>query len=240
MSKKNLPLSLLFILFFTSFSSAASFPLVDGQVNPSQVVITGRSPIFSFEYTNAISSFTIIVSSDSETYEPSGELWNLEGATSTANTSNGATSLTTRAVYAGTTLDADTTYYFQVSIFDGILPASATGQFVTTASAEAITGTKMDLLVDWNNPFNPSAGQYTVLRYTSADKDRTVRLRIYNVAGELVIDWPERSIMRGAVYTQNWNGRSNDGDVVARGIYFVNLMDVTDNTGVTKRLFVIK
>jgi len=135
-------------------------------------------------------------------------------------------------------------YYWQVTLYDeNGAPVSApipAGQFTTTASATTLTGSKFDLEIDWNNPFDPGLGQVTKFRFMANDRDRLVRLRVFTITGELVREWPEQTILQGAQYVREWDGGNLDGKIVARGLYLVNLMDVGDKKGITRRVAVIK
>jgi flagellar hook assembly protein FlgD len=106
--------------------------------------------------------------------------------------------------------------------------------------APAHAADKLSLAVDLNNPFNPSKNQLTRFTYVANDRDRLVQLRIYTLSGALVLQWDEETIVQGNAYTHNWDGRNSNGDIVARGLYLVNLMDVGDASGVTKRVYVVK
>ncbi|OGS18147.1 MAG: hypothetical protein A2219_05155 [Elusimicrobia bacterium RIFOXYA2_FULL_50_26] len=219
---------------------AGTLPLVDGVYNSTQAVITGRNPVFSWEYASVISSFTVIVSSDPITFQTSGELWNYAGTTTTVNSIN----LITRVPYntdgAGATLAPGVAYHWQVTIYDEGTSASAVGEFTAVTAAVTLPAEKFDLAVDWNNPFNPANGQYTIFRYTAKDRDRRVKLRVFTISGDLVQEWPELTVLKDAWYTQTWDGKNYQGETVARGMYFVNLMDTGDNTGVTRRVAVVK
>jgi len=217
-----------------------TLPLVDGVYNSTQAVITGRNPVFSWEYASAISSFTVIVSSDPITFQPAGELWNYAGSTTTVNSINLITRIPYNTDGAAATLAAGTVYHWQVTIYDAGTSASSAGEFTAVAAAVAMPAEKFDLAVDWNNPFNPADGQYTVFRYTVKDRDRRVKLRVFTISGELVREWPEATALKDAWYTQTWDGKNHMGETVARGMYLVNLMDAGDNTGVTRRVAVVK
>jgi hypothetical protein len=241
MSKRIIFIFSLLFLFTNLYAETARFkpgtlPLVDGVYNSTQTIISNRQPVFSWEMGSSVSSFTITVSADN-VFDPSGELWNCTGSTTTANTIN----YITRVAYNGATpLSAGQTYFWQVTIYCDGTSATASGQFSTIASAATLSRGKFDLAVDWNNPFNPATGQVTRFRFTAKDRDRRVQVRVFTISGELVRDWPEQTILKDAVYTVDWDGKNRQGEMVARGIYFVNLMDVGEATGVTKRLAVIK
>lgn len=106
--------------------------------------------------------------------------------------------------------------------------------------SSAVDVERYALAVDWNNPFNPAKNQYTIFSFAAKDRDRMMQLRVFTVSGELVRDWPELTVLKDAWYTQDWDGKNNLGETVARGIYFVNLIDIGDNSGLTRRVVVIK
>ena len=211
---------------------------VDGVVNSTQVVITSRQPMFSWEYTGSVSSFTIVVCTDPGL---SSVAWSCASSTDSINTINNIT----RVQYgqytaAASALSANKVYYWQVTIYDnGASASSGIGYFATTASAATPSSSKYDLVIDWNNPFNPSKNQVTKFRFSAQDRDRKLKLRIFTLSGEFVAEWPEQTALQGAVYTQEWNGKNSNNETVARGIYLVNLMDVGDKTGVTRKVAVI-
>jgi hypothetical protein len=73
------------------------------------------------------------------------------------------------------------------------------------------------LLPNYPNPFNPT----TTISYQLAGRSH-VRLIVYNVAGRAVrvLENAERP---GGYYEVVWDGRDNNGQVVASGIYFYRL-----------------
>jgi hypothetical protein len=227
------------LLAAAQFRSGTS-PLVDGIYQSTQVVVTGRAPLLSWSYGSVVSSFTIVVSSD-DVFDTSGEIWNYRGTTTTVNSINFITRIPfNEGGAAAVDLEAGETYHWQVTLYDNGTSSAAASFFSTVSAAITLSGSPLDLAVDWNNPFDPGAGQFTVFRYTAKDRDRRVQLRVFTLSGELVRDWPEHSALRNAWYTQQWDGRNADGDVVARGLYFVNIIDVGDNEGVTRRVAVQK
>ncbi|MHB9155732.1 MAG: flagellar hook assembly protein FlgD [Endomicrobiales bacterium] len=214
-------------------------PLVDGVYNSTQVVITSRSPVFSWEFASLVSSFTVTVSSD-EVFSSSGELWNYAGTTTTANTINYITRIKYDLDGNAALLGTGDTCHWQVTLFEAGESVSAQAQFSTVSSAVTLPGDKLDLAVDWNNPFDPSRAQVTRFRFSAKDRDRRVQLRIFTLSGELVRDWPEQTALQNAWYAETWDGKNDRGETVARGIYFVNLKDVGETVSVTRRVAVVK
>ncbi|MBN1823891.1 MAG: hypothetical protein JW803_06205 [Endomicrobiales bacterium] len=221
-----------------SFASGA-LPLVDGVYNSTSVVITSRQPVFSWEYSGAVSSFTIIVSADN-VFSSGGELWNYVGGTTTANTINFITRVPYDDDGTATALSLATKYYWQVMMYHGSSSAGQNSEFTTESSAASLPGSKLDIAVDWNNPFDPVKNQMTKFRFTAKDRDRKVQVKVYSVSGELVREWGEMTALQDAWYTIIWDGKNSDGETVAAGIYLVNLVDVGEKIGVTKRVAVIK
>ncbi|GEM_PF-2784942 len=119
--------------------------------------------------------------------------------------------------------------------------SSSVGETVDFKSGTVVlSGDTLALAVDLNNPFDPTINQLTRFVFTSKGKDRTVQLRVFTVSGELVQEWPEQTASQDVVYTQDWDGKNFAGDIVARGMYLVNLKDSAEPRGVTRRLAVIK
>lgn len=211
-------------------------PLVDGVAASTQVVVANHQPLFSWQFSGSISSFTITVSTDAA-FADVGELWDFIGTTSTANTLN----YITRVAYAGTALDIGTKYYWQVALYDGVSSAvSPALEFSTIAGSAELGAGNLALAVDGNNPFDPSSGQKTRFVFASHGRDRLVQVRVFTLSGALVRAWPELSVLRDAWYTQEWDGTNAEGEPVARGMYLVNLKSSGESRGVMRRVAVIK
>jgi hypothetical protein len=223
-------------------SPAADFTgniLVDGFLNPGEVPVTNHNPLFSWEYTGMVSSFTLTVSLDT-VFLPAGEEWNFTGSTTIANTINGITRTSYNADNGAQPLLPARTYFWRVTLYENGASASRSGQFTTLESDVSMNESKLNLAVGWNNPFNPLNGQVTKFRFSSGNRDRRVKVRIFTLSGELVKEWPEQTILMDAWYSVEWDGKNRDGETVAAGIYLVNLFDPGEGKSVTKRLAVIK
>jgi hypothetical protein len=88
------------------------------------------------------------------------------------------------------------------------------------------------LAQNFPNPFNPS----TTIRYDMKEKG-LVRIKIYNVAGELVRTLVDEMKNAGA-YSIAWDGRNNAGSGVASGIYFYKME--TRAFSQTKKMVVLR
>jgi len=84
-----------------------------------------------------------------------------------------------------------------------------------------ITGTETSaayrLSQNYPSPFNPM----TTIEFDIREKGQ-VRLRIYNVAGQLVRTLVDGELETGG-YAEDWNGLNDAGSKVASGVYFYRL-----------------
>jgi len=111
------------------------------------------------------------------------------------------------------------------------------GSFSTIKQARPFNTAKNNLSIDWNNPFNPAKGNYTKIRYI-VEKDKHVVIRIYDMSGKLIKTLVDDDKLNNVVYTQVWDGRNEDGKLVASGVYFVNIK--AGNFTKTEKIVVIK
>ncbi len=94
--------------------------------------------------------------------------------------------------------------------------------------------TKYTLYQNYPNPFNPS----TSIRYlVGGDGPAKVSLRIYNVAGQLVRTLIDEEKFPGE-YEKIWNGKDENNEDVASGVYFYKL-NVSDYVE-TKKMVLLK
>lgn len=120
------------------------------------------------------------------------------------------------------------------------LSMTASGAFTRRAYAVSAED-KMTLAVIFNNPFNPSRGQTTTFRFSAKDADRMLRVRVYTAGGTLVWEFPEQYAVKDTSYYVSWNGKNQDGETVARGIYLVNLQESGNFTrGMVRKVAVVR
>ncbi|MDA7857948.1 hypothetical protein N9A72_00460 [bacterium] len=150
--------------------------------------------------------------------------------------------------YGGATLIANTTYYWKVRLMDnhGTYSSwSSTQTFNTIRTATDISKTANDMVIEWNNPFNPSSAdagkKYTIIKYhIGGTIDQQVYVRIYNINGELV-----KSLIEGEVKTcdttgtERWYGDNDNRKTVASGVYLVNIK-IGDSYTKTERVVILK
>ncbi|MEK7765239.1 MAG: FlgD immunoglobulin-like domain containing protein [bacterium] len=202
-------------------------------------VVTGRAPVFSWVLSSSgtvgTGAVRIQVGRDSATVTAgSPDVWDagVEAYTTTFT-----------VTYAGPALQAGTTYYWHLMYVDAAGTSSGwspTGRFLALGSAVPIAEGD-DLIVDWNNPFNPLAGDVTKLRYVVREIPKSVTLRIYSITGGLVKTLEaERDAAPNAVQSVVWDGRNDEGEIVASGIYFAHMTTIPEGTTITKKIVVVK
>jgi hypothetical protein len=82
------------------------------------------------------------------------------------------------------------------------------------------------------NPFNP----HTTIRF-SVPETRAVTLRIYDVAGRLVITLADRSYPAGS-YSVMWDGTDRRGESAASGVYFYKIIAGSDTA--TRKMVLLR
>ena len=83
------------------------------------------------------------------------------------------------------------------------------------------------------NPFNPSHDDEVTLRFkikTSSD----VKIKIYNVANTLVKNIYIKNLRGTSQLSVNWDGRDDNGNIVANGVYFYVIESSTGERAVGK------
>ena len=87
------------------------------------------------------------------------------------------------------------------------------------------------------NIFKPLLGGRLDIGF-KATADEHVTVRIFNVAGESVQNVAEMDVKSGVLYGLKWDGRNDDGQWVASGIYIVSVHG--PNTRILKKVVVLK
>ena len=83
------------------------------------------------------------------------------------------------------------------------------------------------------NPFNPDMGSVNI-RY-SLSKDANITIEIYDASGELATTLIEgESKSRLIEYSESWDGRNDQGDIVANGVYFYLITTTADEKAAGK------
>ena len=111
------------------------------------------------------------------------------------------------------------THIVKVAVTDGI----ATVEQIWTVSIPvvnddpSVTPLITRLYPNYPNPFNPE----TTIQY-SLKSPGWVDISIYNIAGQLIRDL-KKGIEESGMHSITWNGRDNDNQAVASGLYYVRM-----------------
>jgi hypothetical protein len=96
----------------------------------------------------------------------------------------------------------------------------------------SIMPAEYELFNNYPNPFNPE----TVIEYKVPNTGK-VKLAIYNVLGQNVKTLVDMNQPAGT-YTVMWDGTDNNGNKLASGVYFYQL--IGENALITKKMTLIK
>lgn len=120
------------------------------------------------------------------------------------------------------------TYTYTVKAIDAAQNLSSASNAVTINGIMMKTFTGVpdsyELIGNFPNPFNPS----TEIRFALPKAD-AVRLRIYNIHGQLVATIHEGPLEAG-YHSAIWNGKNQQGRMVSSGLYFYRLETSSFNT----------
>ncbi|MFH1416332.1 MAG: FG-GAP-like repeat-containing protein [Elusimicrobiota bacterium] len=109
-----------------------------------------------------------------------------------------------------------------------------------TAWTEWSAGIKIVELLKINNNIirNPGSENDAVEIWYALEKDANVKIRIFNILGELVKVVFDQYVTMGSESIQRWYGYTDGGDVVASGVYFVNVQSGSKED--TQKVIVVK
>ncbi|MDI6757633.1 MAG: hypothetical protein QME32_06395 [Endomicrobiia bacterium] len=250
MSATRVAAAALFAVLLSAATARATLEIyaesnqVDGVYNNPRVIARvealARKPIFSWGMAGSeiVTSFVVGVATSPLDGGTTIFLWSVADSTSPANMTRLARYDLIKISYAGESLETATTYYWGVQAYgDRGSTATALGYFHTIAAAQTPSAPTMDIRIDYNNPLKP--GRVAHLVAAAFDRDRTVKLRVFSMTGELVMDWPEFIVPKNAYYVVEWNGNDINGSRLKRGIYIVNLYDENDKTRVNRRMAIL-
>jgi len=198
---------------------------VDSVVGPSTGELAGR--VVS-EVNSEDDSFRIQIPADTVAGEIGEGPHHLADVYATANDSMGATTRFFVNDWADFTQTSSSGYtYRPFWRFDDIeinSPTSVEGQ------GENLLPAVFSLRQNSPNPFN---GRTTI--YFSLDRASDVRLELYNILGQRVATVVDAHMAAGE-HQAVWDGRNNDGQQTASGVYFYRLTSAT-GTAVRKMVF---
>jgi hypothetical protein len=111
---------------------------------------------------------------------------------------------------------------------------NANNSSVFSANVKVNTQKEFDLTEVMNHP-NPFTDLTSFYYYLSQDADR-VQIKIFTLAGRLIKQIPFASSRRGFNFSSTWDGRDQEGDRVANGVYIykVTAEGVVDGERKTK------
>jgi hypothetical protein len=97
--------------------------------------------------------------------------------------------------------------------------------FVVVSSSDL----ELNDVLNYPNPF-PSNTTFTF----NASRDCNVTIKIYTVAGRLLYKFDETFLAANQLAQFEWDGRDEDGDVLANGVYFYKVIAKANIDGKTK------
>jgi len=112
---------------------------------------------------------------------------------------------------------------YGTATFTPTVTATPTITMTTTITPRPLVK-PLDVLYLNRNSFNPKAIQNNQLEIRYAViSSTTVTIRIYSVAGRLVRTIKPQDVTPGFVYVSQWDGRGEDGRIVASGLYLIHI-----------------
>ncbi|MFN3550503.1 MAG: hypothetical protein ACK4WJ_01660 [Endomicrobiia bacterium] len=124
-------------------------------------------------------------------------------------------------------------------ILGSLYAGSSSGLWRLDRPPQKLTSTiEKPKVYSFPNPFNPKNG-YTVLKYfvPQGQKVDSLRVSIYNIAGELIYEFSDRNNLDGGyAYYYAWDGKNQNGNLCSKGVYIVVFRS---NLGVTKTKVVL-
>lgn len=191
---------------------------VDGSSGNTNVIIKeSRKPIIFWEYNGITTEYIISVSSFSSGLLTGTTIWSVLGSTTTTNTINNITRI--ECNYSDFVEKEE--YFFSITLNS---TTTVFGSFKTSPSALTLSDTKIDFGVDENNPFCPKEGQTTRVRYIIRDKDLNVKIYIFTISGKFVLKLADHPALKDVVYTQEWDGKDEEGNILPEGMYIVTIV----------------
>lgn len=215
-------LYLLLSLVSFSFAEIIKSYGVDGSSHNVNVVIDNRDPIVFFKYDDnyTILFFEIKISSTQEGLSLGNTIWYVLKTTSSENTLN----FITRVPINRQVLTYATSYFLSIAVYETKGGSETVcDMFCISSSAIREFAPKISLEIDQNNPFCPSQGETTKIRY-KVDKDIPISVHIFSASGKFIRTLKEKQeVLKDMVYTIDWDGKDSNGNVLPQGVYLVVL-----------------
>ncbi|MFQ3675015.1 MAG: hypothetical protein SNJ64_00535 [Endomicrobiia bacterium] len=190
---------------------------VDGSSGNTNVVVKSRNPIIFWEYNGVVSEYIVSVSSFSRGLLSGTTVWSVIGSTTTTNTINNITRI--ECNYSNFLEKEE--YFFSITLNS---TTTVFGSFKTSPSAIKFSSPKIDFDIDENNPFCPKQNETTSFRYIVRDKDLNVKIYIFTISGKFVLKLADHPALKDVVYTQKWDGKDEQGNVLSEGMYVATIV----------------
>jgi len=87
------------------------------------------------------------------------------------------------------------------------------------------------------NIFKPNQGGTLAIGF-KALADDSITMKVFNISGERVRMLVDMDVANGTLYSQNWDGRNDSGELVASGVYIVSVYG--RHTRTLKKVVVMK
>lgn len=195
---------------------------VDGKNYNTNVVIKDRNPIIFFEYdkSSIVKNFEIKLSTTSLGLISSTTIWYINQTTTSFNTINNITRI---EIPSEVNLKVKTTYYLMITVYDiSLSSAVITDTFYTTLSVAKLESSFID--IDYKNPFSPKIGEKTQIRYRIRGKDAQVKVCVFSISGRYLRTLADHFALQDMVYTVEWDGKDEKGEILPTGVYIISLM----------------
>lgn len=196
---------------------------VDGKNYNTSVVIKDRNPIIFFEYNKGsiIKNFEIKLSTISSGLLSGSTIWYINQTTTSLNTINNITRIEIPSEQVG--LKVKTTYYLMITVYDISSSSSIiTDTFYTTLSALKLESVFLD--IDYKNPFSPKIGEKTQIRYKIKGDDLQIKICVFSISGKYLRTLADHLALKDMLYTVEWDGKDEKGEILPSGVYIVSLM----------------
>ncbi|OGS43076.1 MAG: hypothetical protein A2539_09305 [Elusimicrobia bacterium RIFOXYD2_FULL_34_15] len=95
-----------------------------------------------------------------------------------------------------------------------------TGTTTSTTTYTAYSGTDIKLY-NYPNPFNPKKSGNTTIKLSLTQETKDLKLKIYSLSGDLVLENSYDNVVGGFSYTLEWDGKNQKGELCAPGVYII-------------------
>ena len=135
----------------------------------------------------------------------------------------------------------ESTHEYYLYSYTATFATSPRCNLVEITVGREILVTKHEMYFD-KNTFLPLEGQELCIEFGLAGEqpEGQVTLRIYNIAMEQMLAYENVTVRPGDIETRCWDGRDEDGDLMASGVYLVNIQSADGSYNETKKVVLVK